>query len=107
LQEWNGVRVPITREFIEGFRTYLEQKVTDQEREQENNNTNQHQKYSNIHNQSIEWIEKLLKTPVADFRKHSLSLILASSYKYQKLLSESFDILIEWLRSVFSKELTY
>ena len=31
LQKWNGVRAPITREFIEDFRTYLEQKVTDQE----------------------------------------------------------------------------
>lgn len=56
LQEWNGVRAPITREFLEDFRTYLEQKVTDQEQEQENNNNNnnQHQKYSNINNQSIE-----------------------------------------------------
>ena len=71
LQEWNGVRAPITREFIEDFRTYLEQKVTDQEQEQENNNTNQHRKYSNINNQSIEWIEKLLKTPISDFRKNS------------------------------------
>jgi hypothetical protein len=100
LQEWNGVRAPITREFIEDFRTYLEQKVTDQEQEQENNNINQHQKYSNINNQSREWIEKLLKTRIEDFRKNSVSLILAPYLINIKKLSykESFDILIEWLQ---------
>ena len=77
LQEWNRVRVPITREFIENFRTYLEQKVMDKEQEQENNNTNQHRKYSNINNQRFEWIEKLLKTPISDFRKNASNLILA------------------------------
>ena len=100
LQEWNGVRAPITREFIEDFRTYLEQKVTDQEQEQENNNNNQHQKYSNINNQSREWIEKLLKTPIEDFRKNATNLILAPYLMNIKKLSyqESFNILIEWLK---------
>jgi hypothetical protein len=100
LQEWNKVRAPITREFIEDFRTYLEQKVTDQEQEQENNNTNQHQKYYNINNQSIEWIEKLLKTPIEDFRKNATNLILAPYFINIEKLSyqESFNILIEWLK---------
>jgi uncharacterized lipoprotein YehR (DUF1307 family) len=98
LQEWNKVRAPITREFIEDFRTYLEQKVTDQK--QENNNTNQHQKYSNINNQSLEWIEKLLKTPIEDFRKNATNLILAPYFINIEKLSyqESFNILIEWLK---------
>ena len=39
--EWN--RAPITREFIEDFRTYLEQKITDQE----NNNYNYNNKKNN------------------------------------------------------------
>ena len=100
MQEWNGVRAPITREFIEDFRTYLEQKVTDQEHEQENNNTNQHRKYSNINNQSIEWIEKLLKTPISDFRKNTTNLILAPYLVNNKKLSyqQSFDILTDWLQ---------
>ena len=100
LQEWNGVRAPITREFIEDFRTYLEQKITYQEQVQENNNTNQHQKYSNINNQSIEWIEKLLDTPISDFRKNATNLILAPYLVNIKKLSyqESFDILIDWLQ---------
>ena len=98
VQSWNSVRVPISREFIEDFRTYLEQKVTDQEQEEVNNNTHQHQKYSNI---SIECIEKLLKIPIADFRKNSVSLILAPYLINIKKLSyqESFDILIEWLHN--------
>ncbi|HET7643454.1 MAG TPA: hypothetical protein VFK40_08095 [Nitrososphaeraceae archaeon] len=94
IQEWNRVRAPITPEFVEEFRTYLEQKITDQE----NSNTNQHQKYSNIKNQSIEWIDKLLKTPITDFRKSCLSLILAPYVVNIKLsYQESFDILIGWL----------
>jgi uncharacterized lipoprotein YehR (DUF1307 family) len=102
LQEWNKVRAPITREFIEDFRTYLEQKVTDQK--QENNNTNQHQKYSNINNQSMEWIEKLLKTPIGDFRKTCLSLILAPYLVNIKKLSyqQSFDFLTDWLKKCHS-----
>jgi hypothetical protein len=100
LQEWNGVRASITREFIEDFRTYLEQKVTDQEQEQENNNTNQHQKYSNINKQSLEWIEKLLKTPIDDFRKNATNLILAPYLVITTKLSyqQSYDILIDWLQ---------
>ena len=92
IQKWNGIRAPISREFIEDFRTFLEQKVTDQE----NNNTNLFQKYSNINSQNIEWIEKLLKKPIEDFRKNSLSLILVPYLINIKKLSfqESFDILI-------------
>jgi hypothetical protein len=104
LQEWNKVRASITREFIEDFRTYLEQKVTDQEKKKENNNTNQHQKYSNINNQRLEWIEKLLKTPIEDFRKNATNLILAPYFINIKKLSyqESFNILIEWLKRCHS-----
>ena len=100
MQEWNGVRAPITREFIEDFRTYLEQKITDQEQEQENYNTNQHRKYSNINKQSTEWIEKLLDTPISDFRKNATNLIIAPYLVNIKKLSYqlSFDILIDWLQ---------
>ncbi|HSF51976.1 MAG TPA: hypothetical protein VLA74_14555 [Nitrososphaeraceae archaeon] len=38
LQKWSGYRPPITREFIEDFRTYLEQKLTEQENSNNNNN---------------------------------------------------------------------
>jgi hypothetical protein len=100
IQKWNGVRAPITREFIEDFRTYLEQKITDQENNIATNNNRQRIHYNNTdNNNSIEWIEKLLQTPIADYRKNTVSLILApylinikkSSY------SESFEIINEWL----------
>ena len=71
MQKWNGVRAPITREFIEDFRTYLEQKITDQENNNYNykkNNNNQNQYYNN--NNRIEWIEsKVLSNPFSDYRK--------------------------------------
>ena len=49
---------------------------------------------------TIHWIEKLLQTPIADFRKNSISLILAPYLVNIKKLSyqESFDTLIEWLK---------
>jgi hypothetical protein len=48
----------------------------------------------------IFWIEKLLKTPIADFRINALSLILTPYLIHIKKLSyqESIDILIEWLK---------
>ena len=68
-------------------------------------------------NNNIFWIEKLLNTPISDFRKNATNLILAPYLVNIKKLSyqESFDILIEWLkkcdsikkldfnRSIFSK----
>ena len=48
IQKWNGIRTPLTREFLEDFRTYLEQKITDQE----NNNYNYNYKKKNNNNQN-------------------------------------------------------
>ncbi len=58
------------------------------------NNTNTN------NNNIIFWIEKLLNTPIADFRKNALSLILAPYLIHIKKLpyQESFDILSEWLK---------
>jgi Primase X len=94
LQKWNGVRPYIRREFIEDFRTYLEQKITDQE----NNNYNQNH-YSN--NNHIEWIEnKILQTPFKDGRKKIVELILVPYFVLIKKLSneEFFQIINEWLQ---------
>ena len=95
----------ITREFIEDFRTYLEQKITDQENnnynynyKKNNNNNNQNQYYSN--NNRIEWIEtKVLQTPISDYRKLAVGLILAPYLIVIKKLSyeESYKIINEWL----------
>ena len=102
VQKWNGVRAPITREFIEDFRTYLEQKITDQGNNNYNykkNNNNQNRYYSN--NNRIEWIEtKVLQTPISDYRKLAVRLILAPYLIVIKKLSheESYKIINEWLQ---------
>ena len=96
LQSWNGVRVPISREFIEDFRTYLEQKITNLD----NNNKNNHNYNNNSNNNYIhEWIEKLLQTPIEDYRKIVLWKILCPYLVNIRNLSpnDSFQILKEWL----------
>jgi hypothetical protein len=100
LQKWNGVRPFVTREFIEDFRTYLEQKITDQENNNynyNNKNNNQNQ-YSNSNH--IEWIEnKILQSPFSDYRKLIVGLILAPYLVVIKKLpyKESYRIINEWL----------
>jgi hypothetical protein len=99
VQKWNGYRPSISEELLEEFRTHLIQKNID--------DYNYRQKIwkarrytNNKDNNIIFWIEKLLNTPIADFRKNSVSLILAPYLVNIKKLSykESFDILIEWLK---------
>ena len=49
---------------------------------------------------NIFWIEKLLDTPISDFRKNATSLIIAPYLVNIKKLSyqQSFDILTDWLQ---------
>ncbi len=51
-------------------------------------------------NDTIFWIEKLLITPISDFRKNATNLILAPYLVNIKKLSyqQSFDILTDWLK---------
>ena len=101
LQRWNGYRSSITREFLEEFRTYLEQKITDQENNIYNNkkNNNYQNHYSN--NNHIEWIEKqILQKAFSDYRKLIVGLILAPYLIVIKKLSyeKSYQIISEWLQ---------
>ena len=105
LHRWNGIRPLITREFIEDFRTYLEQKITDQENNNNNcnykkNNSSNNQNHYYSNNNRIEWIEtKVLQTPISDYRKLAVGLILAPYLVVIKKLSyeESYKIIYEWL----------
>jgi hypothetical protein len=104
LQKWNGYRPPITREFLEDFRTYLEQKVTDQENSNDNYNKNykykNHSNHYSNNNRRIEWIEKIiLLYPIEDCRKIIVDLILAPYLINIKKMSyqESYQIIKEWL----------
>ena len=104
LQKWNEVRPFVTREFIEDFRTYLEQKIMDQDNnnynynKKKNNNDQNH--YSNNNLRRIEWIEtKVLQTPISDYRKLVVGLVLVPYLVVIKKLSydESYRIINEWL----------
>jgi hypothetical protein len=113
IQKWNGYRPSITREFLEDFRTHLEQKITDQEntkinynnnhKYKNNNNLNRHNQYNsnnnNNNNNRIEWIEKILQTPFPDCRKIIVDLILGPYLINIKKMSydESYQIIREWL----------
>ena len=84
VQEWNGYRPTITKELFVNFHEYLIQKKIDYNLEQEkqlkelqkwkrkNYNNNFGNNFHNYYN----WIEKLLETPVEDFRKEIVELIL-------------------------------
>ena len=106
LQKWNRDRVLISREFIEDFRTYLEQKITDQENNNRNDKNNNQNKYNNNNNNNdntsncyYEWIEKLLQTPIEDGRKFVLWRIFCPYLINVRKLSpnDSTLILREWL----------
>ena len=53
-----------------------------------------------IKSNTIFWIEKLLNSPISDFRKNATNLILAPYLVNIKKLSyqQSFDILTDWLQ---------
>ena len=98
IQEWNRAR-PSIKYLLSDFRRYLiNQKINDLNKKREAERRLNYQ--SNIGNNNIFWIEKLLNTPVSDFRKNAINLILAPYLVNIKKLSyqESFNILIEWLK---------
>ena len=98
IQEWSRDR-PSIKYLLLDFRRYLiNQKIKEinKKREREEKVENQ----SNKRNNTILWIEKLLITPISDFRKNATSLILAPYLVNIKKLSyqHSFDILCDWLK---------
>ena len=102
LYRWNGIRPLITTEFLEDFRTYLEQKITDQENNNYNYNYKKNNNNQNHYNNDnhIEWIEtKVLSNPFSDYRKLAVGLILAPYLIVIKKLSyeESYKIINKWL----------
>jgi hypothetical protein len=97
-QKWNGIRPNITREFIEDFRTYLIQKQIEENNRMQKllSNRNKNVKVDNRH---YEWIEYLLQTPIEDFRKLVVDLILSPYLINIKKLSyeDSYTYIKNWL----------
>jgi hypothetical protein len=97
IQEWNKDR-PSIKFLLRDFRRYLiNQKIKELDKKKSKIEGRLAIK-SNSNN--IFWIEKLLNTPISDFRKNATNLILASYLVNIKKLSyqQSFDILIDWLK---------
>ena len=105
IQEWDKKRPSIKHLLLEFRRYLITKKIQQMNKDNKkikqlsyrlnNNNKNNDNTTNTIH-----WIEKLLKTPLADFRKNSTSLILAPYLINIKKLSyqESYNILVEWLK---------
>jgi hypothetical protein len=97
IQEWNRDR-PSIKFLLRDFRRYLiNQKITELNKKKREIEERVAIK-SNSNN--IIWVEKLLNTPISDFRKNATNLILAPYLVNIKKLSyqQSFDILTEWLK---------
>jgi hypothetical protein len=101
LQEWNGKRAVIPDDFLEDFRIYLiDRKIKEIKEINNYNNCNRNRAVNN--NNYIpyyEYIERLLQTPIHDFRKLVLWRILCPYLINIKNLSydESYAIIRTWL----------
>ena len=101
MQKWNGYR-PRINLLLGSFHAYLvdqKKKIKELQRQKEIK-----QKYHTRNNNHpsitvIPWIELLLQTPIADYRKNTLSLILAPYMINVKKLSydDAFDVIKDWL----------
>jgi hypothetical protein len=79
IQRWNGVRARPTKKFmIDDFHAYLVQEIVDEKlkglRMQKKRHFNSTQNTTQI--RTIDWIEKLIQTPIVDYRKHAANLII-------------------------------
>ena len=98
IQEWNNDRPSIKFLLLEFRRYLINQKIKECNKKREIERRSGY--YSNKGINNIFWIEKLLNTPISDFRKNATNLILAPYLVNIKTLSyqESYNILIEWLK---------
>jgi Primase X len=99
IQKWNHHR-PKIKLLLGSFYAYLVDQQTNEIQLQRRLIKHHYQKDNNIWgNSSIHWIEKLLETPIADYRKNAISLILAPYLVNIKKISysDTHDIIKEWL----------
>jgi len=102
IQRWNGYRPKINL-VLGSFHAYLvDQKIRELQRQKKLKERYQIRKKNNNNDTSkiaIPWIELLLGTPIEDYRKNALSLILAPYLINIKKLSydDTFNIIKGWL----------
>ena len=100
IQEWNGYRPPI-KLLTKGFRRWItEQEIHQKDLMKKNPKLVMKQLESTTANNNfqINWIEKLLKTGIADGRKETLRLILGPYLIKRKSHEEAMSILNQWLK---------
>ena len=105
VQKWNGYRPKLTIDLLLEFRRYLIQKKIDLQKQRQkilverSKNKNKLLFVGSSSNYYI-WIENLIQTPIEDFRKLVIDIILAPYLVNVKQLSsfeESYTIIINWL----------
>jgi Primase X len=96
IQKWDGYRPPINL-LLDSFHDYL----LDQKTKEVKLKKRIEQKFGFKEGErhSLSWIETLLKTPVSDFRKNAIGLILAPYLINIRKMSydEAFQMLQDWL----------
>jgi len=99
IKKWNGIRVPITKEFIEEFRTWLIQKKIDLQKQRQKISIERSKNKNNFDTKYYFWIEKLLNISIENFRKLVIDLVLAPYLINVKNLSfeKSYTIIKNWL----------
>ena len=97
IREWNGIR-PSLKFLLRDFRRFLIDQKIKELNEQRKREERLAYKFTR-NTKTVFWIEKLLQTPIPDFRKNALNLIFAPYLVNIKKLTynESFEILIDWL----------
>jgi hypothetical protein len=101
IQKWDGIRLPIQL-LLKDFRRWIVQEEINANKKQSQKSKSKvvsHNKF-NKKGGRIEWIEKLLQTPIEDYRNYCLWAILVPYLLNVKHLSEgdTFSILKEWLQ---------
>ncbi len=111
IQRWDG-NLPAIQQIAKDFRHYLIQKridkIKEREREKEIRSRIRYTNSSKTTTNTIGWIEKLLQTPINDYRKTCLwSILCPYLINVKKLSGEEATVMLkEWLQKCDSVEKT-
>jgi Primase X len=101
IHRWDGIRAKVTKRMLTEFYTHLvSEKIKEIERSDSNNKSRVlWSSGANANHPKIRWIEDLLRTPIPDYRKHTIALILAPYLINIRKLSyaEAFEIIKAYL----------
>lgn len=98
IQTWNGQR-PDFRLLVGSFYAYLVDRYYKEKEQKRQRLSIRNGSSDSLTTSTIPWIEKLLKTPIEDYRKNAVALILAPYLLNIKHLSydQAYDTIMRWL----------